>query len=137
MNDDANARILRAYEEGNGQPLVGSVSGIVHKWKLDWACRGCRRYGNVEVEVTGGPKSETTGMLQPKTTDEEFWRKLDIAHRGGESGLRICASRDVLLGRMWRIDGATGRMIIKGVKDGGVPEEYRWPPWIGREKGYW
>lgn len=117
--------------------FVGRTTGIVHTWALDWACRGCRRFGYIEVQVTGGTRNERTGKLNPKTTDEEFWQKLEIAHRGGESGINLCVSRDVLLGRMWRFERDTHgqRMIVKGVKDGDVPESYKWPPWLG-EKGY-
>lgn len=98
-------------------------------WNLDWACPRCRRFGNVPVKVTGGPRSPTTGGLTPKTSDEEIDRLFRAAHTDGN----LCIYKELLLGEMWRWErqqSGPPRMVI--LQRRGKPlAEYRWPPWNG------
>jgi hypothetical protein len=100
-------------------------------WRVDWACPTCARYGFIRVEVTGGPRNEKTGKLHPKTSDEEFHRKVWEAHREATSGICVADVRHILIGPvMWRWQRtARGKEFIIRVPDGQPQiKEYAWPP---------
>ena len=120
-------------------PMSDSVitsSPASNAWNIDFACPRCERYGFIEVEVTGGPQDQRTGKLLPKTTDEQFYRDLELAHRTATSGLCTMPVRRLLLSpRLWRWEQRT----LDKVKVVMVTEEeskrearisYVWPPWL-------
>lgn len=106
---------------------------VRNKWRLDWACRGCGRYGNVVIEMMGD-EVDKSGAPFPKTDDEDLHRMLTEAHREATSGLCFRPIRQLLIGRMWRWDREVGNrrkmvvMLMKG-DEGRAPKSYRWPPW--------
>lgn len=100
-------------------------------WRCDLACPTCGRYGFIRVEVTGGPRNEKTGKLHPKTTDEEFYRKVWEKHHELSSGLCPADIRQILIGPvLWRWQRtARGKEFIIRVPDGQPQiKEYAWPP---------
>jgi hypothetical protein len=111
-------------------------SPVSNKWCLDWACKSCQRYGFIEVEVTGGPRDDRTGKLLPKTTDEQFYRDLELAHREATGGLCVVPMKRLLLSkRLWRWEQRTARkvkivMVTEAESQKQAQIKYVWPPWL-------
>ena len=107
------------------------------KWRCDWACDKCGTFGNIVVEVTGGPRDALTGKLQPKTDDETYRKLLWQAHREASGGVCVQKVKRLLLGRLWRWQrkGETRGMVIL-TSPGENLTEYAWPPrrppWVAK-----
>lgn len=107
-------------------------------WRLDWACRMCGTYGNVRVQVTGGPVKQRGGMY-PKTSNEEVRTMVRLAHHKRTEGLCVNRTSRMLLGKvMWRYerDGVNTRIVALVNENGPPVTDYRWPPamspWVPR-----
>jgi hypothetical protein len=137
--------------------LIGSVRPDNMKWRVDVACRGCGRYGNVVVEFGGelGPK----GYPLPRTGDEKFYRDLYAAHHPPGELIGCTYPEEWILrdsvqwgAKIWRwVDAGQGRMRQKvmefapddsegwdGVRwrEAEPPKDWFWPPrrppWVPR-----
>lgn len=117
---------------GNGVNVSLQDTPKIPVWSMDWACPACRRYGAIQVQVTGGGLDEKTRKPRPITTDEEFQRLLWEAHREATSGLCTRAVKYLMVGRLWRwLRTMKGkRMIIMSQTGAPPPASYRWPPWV-------
>ncbi len=109
-------------------------AGRVRRWYVDWECKKCRRFGNIFVYITGGGLDPVTGMPIPKTSDEEFYKKLWDAHHEATTGLcpRRLTMEDTGAPIMWRWErGGDGRdkMILLNTTGGPPPAAYKWPTW--------
>src|SRR5688572_2954455 len=103
-----------------------------NKYRMDWACKRCGRFGNIAVELSGGGRDDR-GQMQPKTTDEELRRLLYEAHHHGDTTLIRCfqPTEQLIVGRLWRWnDAGQGRktMSIIEFKDRPKNLDYHWPP---------
>jgi hypothetical protein len=109
----------------------------VQAWICDFACKRCEQYGGFKVTVTGGPRSERTGKLEPSIDDEEFRRRLWVAHQQKAPGC-LAPLETILVGRLWRWDrvqatprNPKGREMVlllrRGETESSV-KRYYWPP---------
>jgi hypothetical protein len=107
------------------------VSNGIITWNLDWACPGCRKYGAIQLQITGGTRDAVTGKLNPKQDDEQFVRLLYEAHRKETAPLYCLRPvKSLLIGNMWRHQRTTTGVetIVKERKGAPPMKEYAWPP---------
>jgi|SRR6185295_3225755 len=88
------------------------------RWLMPWACRGCRRFGAVEVRVE----------MANRSTNDEIIEKIERDHRALSTTCPV-DRRDRVVGRVYRWKG--GQKIYLRKKDERVDEvkEQKWPPW--------
>ena len=107
-------------------------SGLIKwRWTMPWACRGCQRFGTVEVVL---PPPEGTRADDPRwataSTNAAIQENVEREHHG-LSPFCVARMRDRVVGRVYRIKGGEKVYLrAKGEREEDIrTADQRWPPW--------